>query len=313
MATEEPSVIAAASFAARIIARGGGISTDTGPPLMTAQVYFMHVSEEGEDALRMAGHQIQDVVSGAVGRMAERGGGYRGFDVERVGEFVRLQIYVDVRDAMGANVVNTAAEAVRPVAAEISGGEGLMAILTNAAEGRLTWASFSIPVSSLSRGGFTGAEAAERIVAGYRIAAADPSRAVTHNKGIMNGVTAIALATGNDTRGLEAAVHAYAARTGVYRPVSSFEVVDDRLEGRIEMPVPVATVGGAVSYHPVADMCLQLLGSPRATDLSRLAAAVGLAQNFAAVYALVTEGIQRGHMAKHAQRVAWKEHAAHSR
>lgn len=306
IATEEPSVIAAASYAGQIIARGGGIRTATADPLMTAQVYLANVSESGEAALRSSEREIRASVAGTLERMEARGGGYRGFDVTRFEEFVRLQIHVDVRDAMGANVLNTAAEALRPVACRISGGRGIMAILSNAAEARRTTASFDIPVSLLGRGGYGGGQAAERVATGSRIAALDPTRAVTQNKGIMNGISGLALATGNDTRGLEAAVHAYAARDGVYRPLSAFEVRGDRLTGRLELPVPLATVGGAVSFHPVAEICLKLLGSPKATELARIAAALGLAQNFAAVYALVTEGIQRGHMSKHAQRVAWR-------
>ena len=311
IATEEPSVIAAASYAAQILARGGGITTESLPPVMTAQVYLDDVDASGEAALRDAEEDIKAEIAGPLRGMVERGGGYRGFDVTRMEEFVRLQIHVDVRDAMGANILNTAAETVRPLAAEISGGRGVMAILTNASDARRTSASFSIPVAALGRGGYTGEEAAQRLVAGGRIAEVDPSRAVTHNKGVMNGVTGLALATGNDTRGLEAAVHSYAARSGVYRPVSRFEIHTDqpngdRLCGHLELPLPLATVGGAVSFHPVAQMCLRLLGSPNATQLARIAAALGLAQNFAAVYALVTEGIQRGHMSKHAQRVAWR-------
>lgn len=306
LATEEPSVIAAASYAARIIARGGGFVTESEPPVMTAQVYLTGVSPEGETALDRSEDAIRDAVSGVLKGMESRGGGYRGFDVARLSEFVRVQLYVDVRDAMGANLLNTAAETLRPVLSRISGGESVMAILSNAAQSRRARASFDVSVDLLARAGFEGLESAKRIEAGCRIAALDPSRAVTHNKGIMNGISGLALATGNDTRGLEAAVHSYAARTGVYCPLSSFEVRGDRLHGEIDLPLPLATVGGAVSFHPVAKLCLRLLGSPRATELARIAAALGLAQNFAAIYALVTEGIQRGHMAKHANRVAWQ-------
>jgi hydroxymethylglutaryl-CoA reductase len=306
LATEEPSVIAAASFGARLIARSGGFVTEAEPPIMTTQVYLSDVSVSGEEELRRNESTIRCAVSDLLRGMEARGGGYRGFDVSRLSEVVRVQLYVDVRDAMGANLLNTVAEAIRPLLAEISGGTSVMAILTNSAESRRAGASFSIPVDILARGGFSGREAADRIVTGYRIAALDPSRAVTHNKGIMNGVSGLALATGNDTRGLEAAVHSYACSSGTYRPLSKFEVEAGRLNGSIQLPVPLATVGGAVSFHPVAKLCLRLLGSPKATDLARIAAALGLAQNFAAVYALVTEGIQKGHMSKHANRVAWK-------
>ncbi|TFH04766.1 MAG: hypothetical protein E4H09_03135 [Spirochaetales bacterium] len=228
-------------------------------------------------------------------------------DVVRLQEtgLVRLQFHVDVQDAMGANLVNSVAEAIRPVAEQISGGQCLMAILSNASDGRIVTAAFTMPVERLSRGGFTGEQVAKRIVAASDLAQEDDSRAVTHNKGIMNGITALALATGNDTRALEAGMHRFASRTGKYRGLSRFALRNGNLEGTLVAPIAMGTLGGAMGIHPASRLALRLLGDPTATELSRIAAAVGLGQNLAALFALVSEGIQHGHMGLHANRLAW--------
>ena len=308
LATEEPSVVAAASFAAGIISRSGGATTWADAPVMTAQIVLENAAPNAPDLIVSDAARIEQILEPVLAGMTRRGGGFRGVEAVRlVGtDLVRVHVHVDVRDAMGANILNTAAERLRKPLERLTGGTVLMAILTNASDRRLAGAEIRLPVSRLGRAERSGPEMARRIVLANRFADEDVPRAVTHNKGIMNGVTAIAIATANDSRALEAAVHAYAARDGRYRVLTEYEVVDDELVGKIRLPIPLATVGGATGFHPGASLALKLLGSPDAEGLSRIAAAVGLAQNFAALSALVGEGIQSGHMRLHAERVAWK-------
>ncbi|NBB90932.1 MAG: hydroxymethylglutaryl-CoA reductase, degradative [Spirochaetes bacterium] len=312
LATEEPSVIAAASFAAGLIARAGGFASRADDPVMTAQVFLEPRVDRHERAEYLAAEleaerpQLEAVAHRVLKRMAERGGGFRDLRIAPIDRLVKIEIDADVRDAMGANLLNTLAEQVKEDAARLSGAGALMAVLTNAARSRRAQASFAVPVAKLARAGLPGSEVARRIVAATEAANADADRAVTHNKGVMNGISSLALATANDTRAIEAAAHAWAARDGVYRSLTSFSVDGENLRGFIDLPLAFATVGGAVSFHPYAERALALLGRPNAPTLSRIAAAVGLAQNFAAVYALVSEGIQHGHMRLHATRVAYK-------
>jgi hydroxymethylglutaryl-CoA reductase len=220
-----------------------------------------------------------------------------------------VDIVIDVRDALGANRLNTAAEAARPLLERLSGGRALMAILTNAATERLAGAMFSIPVERLAPGlptGMSAAEAARRVAAASAVAQEDPSRAVTHNKGIMNGIGSLAMATMNDARAVEAAAHFWASRDGHYRGLSRFTTNGLTLKGVIELPVALGAVGGSVDLHPAGRASLRILGNPDAGRLARIAASLGLAQNFAAVLALVTHGIQKGHMKYHAARLAWQ-------
>jgi len=228
-----------------------------------------------------------------------------------------VSLKVDVRDAMGANALNTAAESLRPELERLCGGEAVMCILSNAARDRLAGARFTLPVSRLSAlgpEGMGGEEVARRIVLASRIAEEEPERAITHNKGIMNGISAVVLATLNDTRAVEAAAHSWAARSGRYRPLSRYWFLEaseapesgPALEGEIELPLAVGSLGGAVGFHPASRLALRVLGLPDARRLARIMAAVGLAQNFAAVLALVTGGIQRGHMKLHAARLAYQ-------
>ncbi len=308
LATEEPSVIAAAAFAAGIVAMGGGFETRASDPVMTAQIYLRAVPAGREVEISRQEDAISRAVKPVLARMEARGGGLRGISVIRLPEsgFVRVHLHIDVRDAMGANVLNSAAEAARTTLEQISGGRVIMAILSNGAEERTTEARFRIPVRLLARGRFTGEEVAAGITEAWAIADEDPARAVTHNKGIMNGISALALATANDTRGIEAAAHAFAARTGRYRSLSQFTLAGDMLAGSILAPLPFGTVGGAVNFHPGARAALKVLGNPDAQTLSRIAASLGLAQNLAALSALVSEGIQQGHMRLHARRIAFE-------
>jgi len=310
MAVEEPSVIAAAAFAARLVRAAGGFRTWATDPVMRAQVFLEGVTAEGERRLGGCEPRVKEHLAAHLASLEKRGGGYRGVQVARLpgNGVVRVDILVDVRDAMGANRLNTAAELARPILEETSGGRALMAILTNEARDRLAGAECRLPFSRLERGlpaGMDGRECARRIAAAADVAREDPSRAVTHNKGIMNGITAVALATMNDTRAVEAAAHAWAARGGRYAGLSEWSIAGEELVGRLELPLALASAGGSVDFHPAARASFRILGFPGGTRLSRIAAAVGLAQNLAALRALVTYGIQKGHMRKHAARLAW--------
>jgi hydroxymethylglutaryl-CoA reductase len=311
MAVEEPSVIAAASFAAWLVRQDGGFTTWASPPLMTAQVFLEGVTEEGQRKLAACGELVRSTLASVLSSLELRGGGFRELRVTRLpaSGTVRADLVIDVRDAMGANRLNTAAERVRPILEKESGGRALMAILTNAARERLAGARFTIRVDRLGirlPAGMEGSEAARRVARASALAQEDPSRAVTHNKGIMNGISSLALATMNDTRAVEAAAHAWAARGGQYRGLSTFTVEGDALSGELELPLAFATAGGSVDFHPAARASLAVLGTPDAPRLARIAAALGLAQNLAALLALVTTGIQEGHMRYHAARIAYR-------
>ena len=318
MATEEPSVIAAATFAARILRHGDGLVTWADEPVMSVQLFLEDVSAGGESRLRREQNRIGALADRALPGMKARGGGFRGMELNRLREsgILAAELMIDVRDAMGANALNTAAESVRAEAERLSGGRAVMCILSNAARNRRAGARFTLPVSQLSPlgpEGMGGAEVARRIVLACRIAAEDEQRAVTHNKGIMNGISAVVLATMNDTRAVEAAAHAWAARSGRCQPLSRYSLEggsaerpgEQALKGEIELPLAVGSLGGSVGFHPASRLALKILGSPDAPRLARIMAAVGLAQNFAALLALVTGGIQRGHMKLHAARLAY--------
>ncbi len=307
MATEEPSVIAAATHAARLVRSGGGFATSGGLPLATVQV-FVDAAADGADGVRAAEPEIREQVDAAVPTLVARGGGYRGLRVSPLAEdrVLKIEVDLDARDAMGANKVNTAGEALRPLLERTAGGTVLMSIVTNASRHNVCTARFSCPEWRLARSGRSGADMAERVVRATAVAAGDPDRAVTHNKGIMNGVSAVALATGNDTRAVEAAAHLHACRSGRYGPLSSFRREDGELVGELAVPIPLGSVGGAASVHPGARFALQVLGNPGARTLARIACSVGLAQNLAALMALVGEGIQRGHLRLHARRLAFQ-------
>ncbi len=307
LAVEEPSVVAAATYAGRLLRACGGIETWAGEPVMTAQVFLEGAREGAEESLQSARQEIAALVASALPSLQARGGGLRGVAMLRLPRtgLLRVHLDIDVRDAMGANILDTAAEAVRPRLEALSGGRALLCVLSNAARGRVAGARFSLRVADLAAGDRPGVEVADRIALASAAAQEDPDRAVTHNKGIMNAVAGLALATGNDTRAVEAAAHAWAARDGAYRGLSVYSREGDRLEGRLEMPLPLATVGGGVSINPAARLALKLLGSPDGCGLARIGVAVGLAQNLAALRALVCEGIQQGHMRHHALRLAW--------
>jgi hydroxymethylglutaryl-CoA reductase len=301
MAIEEPSVIAAASNAARIAREGGGFTTRAKSRLMIAQVHLLGVLDPDAAVrdLLAARHELIQQAEPEDSRLRERGGGTRDLEVRVVetglGPAVVVHLLVDPVDAMGANAVNTRAERLAPLLEQRTGGRARLRILSNLADRSMVVAEARFPRHALG-----GEEIVDAILEAQVLAEADPYRAATHNKGAMNGVDAVLVATGNDWRAVEAGAHAFAARKGTYGPLTSYE--KDRkgdLLGRFALPMQVGTVGGATKAHPVAGLCLRILGVERAEDLARIVAAVGLAQNLAALRALVTEGIQAGHMRLH--------------
>jgi hydroxymethylglutaryl-CoA reductase len=304
MAIEEPSVVAAASHAAKRVRAGGGFFATAAEPLMTAQIEVHDVADPAAAvrALGEARAELLAMAARAVPGIVDRGGGPREIEVRDLGEgFVVTQVLVDVCDAMGANMLNTVAEALGDRVAAIARGTLGLRILSNFCDRRVTRVTARVPVADFACERAGGAEAAAGVVSASRFAELDPYRAVTHNKGIMNGVDAVVLATGNDWRAVESAAHAYAARSGRYGPLATWRLAEGGavLEGCLEMPLALGTVGGALRAHPGARLALDLLGVTDAAELSMVAAAAGLATNLAALRALATEGIQRGHMALH--------------
>jgi len=311
MAIEEPSVVAAASFAARLVREAGGFFAEADPSLMIGQVQLLGIQDltAACERLQAATGRILALANSVHPNMLKRGGGARKLEFRPLpdtpcGPMLVVHIIVDVGDAMGANAINSIAETVAPLLEEISGGEARLRILSNLADQRLARATARIPFHILETEKFSGEQVARRIEEAWAFAYADPYRAATHNKGIMNGIDAVALATGQDWRGIEAGAHAYAARDGQYRPLSEWRVHNGALVGTIELPLAVGTVGGNLECNPRANFGLRLLRARSARDLAAVMAAVGLAQNLAAVRALATDGIQRGHMALHARGLA---------
>jgi len=304
MATEESSVIAAVSNGARACRELGGVFTEADDPCMIAQVQITGLAD-----LAAAKAKVESLAS-EIGKLCDAcdpmlvklGGGFRDLEVRICGPFLVVHLIVDVRDAMGANAVNTMAEALAPKLEGWTGGKVGLRILSNLADRRL------VRARAVWRAEEIGEDMVRGIVSAYEFAAHDPYRAATHNKGIMNGISAVALATGNDTRALEAGAHAFAStkgNAGGYGPLSRYGVTDDGdLWGEIELPMAVGIVGGATRAHPTAQKALKIMGITRGERLGRITAAVGLIQNFSALRALAGEGIQRGHMGLHARNVA---------
>ncbi len=337
MVIEEPSVVAAVSYAARLARSGGGFYAGSTRPVMIAQIQLLDVPDA--DAARAAileGKAALLAKANTSPTIARLGGGpvdieVRALDDTPAGPMLIVHLLFDVRDAMGANAVNTAAETIAPDLERLSGGRSLLRILSNLTDQRRAWAEVLISAAAFTTDDFAGEEVIEGIAQANAFAVADPYRAATHNKGIFNGIDAVAIATGNDWRAIEAGGHAYAAASGRYRALTDWRVVTSVKElaeaggtesvfargeaawpegagpwlyGRIELPLSVGIVGGATRAHPVAQISLRILGVRQATELSEIMAAVGLAQNLAALRALVTDGIQRGHMALHARQLA---------
>lgn len=312
MAIEEPSVVAGASFMARLARAGGGFIAHTTPPEMIGQMQVLEVAEPRSARMALI-EQKENLLAEAAEIdpvLKDLGGGPRDIEVRLIedspiGAFLVIHLIYDVRDAMGANAVNTACERLAPAVEAITGGRVHLRILSNLADRRLGRAQCTIPVEQLAFGEYTAEEVRDGIIAAWAFAAADPYRAATHNKGIMNGVDAVVIATGNDWRAIEAGAHAYAARGGRYTSLSTWGVDDQgNLVGTLEMPMAVGVVGGATKVHPTARAALALMGVTSASELAEIIVSVGLAQNLAALRALATEGIQRGHMSLHARQVA---------
>lgn len=315
MAVEEPSVIAAASSAAKLFGQHGGFHTAISNRMMIGQVILQAVPQPdaAKQTILEREEELLEIANGAHPSIVRRGGGARSIDVrlfpadevEGIPAFLIVHFHVETLEAMGANILNTMMEAVQPSLEDWSGGTALMGILSNYATECLATATARVPAAALAKGDLSGEEVRDRIVAAWQVAHVDPYRAVTHNKGIMNGIDAVVLASGNDWRAIAAGAHAYAARDGQYRSLSRWSVAENGdLVGTLTLPLPVGAVGGSISFHPGAKMTHSLLHKPDAQTLESIIVSVGLAQNFAAVRALVTEGIQRGHMGLHSRSLA---------
>ena len=312
MVIEEPSVVAGASFAAKLARAGGGFQAITTAPEMIGQLQVLDVADPASARfdLLAARDELLALANESDPVIVSLGGGARDLEVRVLeqtpaGPMLVVHLIFDCRDAMGANTVNTACETLAPRVEQITGGRVGLRILSNLADRRLARARCTVPVETLAFGDFSGEQVAQGIVEAWAFAAADPYRAATHNKGIMNGVDAVVVATGNDWRAVEAGAHAYAARSGRYTSLSTWaRDAEGNLAGTLEMPLAVGIVGGATRVHPTARVALKILGVQTARELAEIIVSVGLAQNLAALRALATEGIQRGHMRLHARQVA---------
>src|SRR5215212_8678643 len=312
MTLEEPSVVAGASFMAKLARAGGGFTDTTTDPLMIGQMQVINVTNLEEAKLKLYEKKAELLAEAdSIDPILKKfGGGARDLDVRiiadsPIGGFLVVHLIYDVRDAMGANAVNTACERLAPRIEGITGGKVHLRILSNLADRRIARARCSIPLKELAFDDFSGEEVRDGIIAAYAFAAVDPYRAATHNKGIMNGVDSVVIATGNDWRAIEAGAHAYAARSGKYTSLSTWNKdANGNLVGTLEMPMAVGIVGGATKVHPAAQAGVKLMGVKTAGELAEIIVSVGLAQNMAALRALATEGIQRGHMSLHARQVA---------
>jgi len=306
MAIEEPSVVAAASNAAKMARGTGGFTATSTEPVMISQIQLVRCPspKDSEKAILSARNEILEKANQQDPMLVSMGGGAKDLRVRvlpsQVGTLVVVELFVDCRDAMGANVVNTMAEAVAPMLEKISKGQARLRIISNLADRRVARATTTVSKEALG-----GEDVVDGIVEAYAFAAADPYRCATHNKGVMNGVTAVCLATGNDTRAIEAGAHAYAARSGHYSPLTTWKKDSKgNLVGTIEIPTAVGIIGGVTAVHPMAKISLKILGVKTARELGEVMAAVGLAQNMAALRALAAEGIQKGHMLLHARNIA---------
>ena len=308
MVTEEPSVIAAASYAAGLIKRSGGFQTQVHKRQMIGQVALYDVSnkEKASQAITEAKEDLLQLANQAYPSIVKRGGGARDLWTEVKADFLICYLSVDPKEAMGANMLNTMLEALVDPLEDLSGGRGLMAILSNLATDALVTARCNIDYRFLSRDPKEAAEIAQKIALASQLAAVDPYRAATHNKGIFNGIDAVVLATGNDWRAIEAGGHTYASRTGQAQGLSNWMNHPEQqvLEGQLTLPMPIATKGGSIGLNPSVQVAHELLGNPDAQTLARIIVSVGLAQNFAALKALVSTGIQHGHMKLQAKSLA---------
>jgi hydroxymethylglutaryl-CoA reductase len=312
MAVEEPSVLAAVSHAAKLIRAGGGFHTESTDPIMIGQIQILDVPDMAAamTAVQANKHTLMAVANECNPSIIRRGGGacdieVRPFPDTPVGPMLVIHLLYDTRDAMGANAINTAVETIAPLVAELTKGRTNLRILSNLTDRRLSTARCTVPAAELACYGLPGSDVARLIEEANAFALVDPYRAATHNKGIMNGIDAVCIATGNDWRAIEAGAHAYAARNGRYAALTDWRVDENGdLYGSVTLPLAVGIVGGATKVHPTAKVALKILAIESAAELAQIMAAVGLAQNLAAIKALATTGIQKGHMRLHARQVA---------
>lgn len=312
MVVEEPSIVAGASYAARLTRAGGGFQTSSTAPLMIGQVQLVNIAapEGARHTILARKAELLARANAQSTSLIHLGGGAKDVEVHSyadspIGPMLVVHLVIDCRDAMGANAINSMCEAVAPLLEEMTGGRAYLRILSNLSDRRLSRARVVIPPAALARDGLSGEEVIEGILSAYAFAAVDPHRATTHNKGIMNGIDPVIIATGNDWRAIEAGAHAYAARSGRYTSLSTWERdAEGNLVGTLEMPLAVGIVGGATRVHPAAKAALKLLDVQSASELAEICVCAGLASNLAALRALACEGIQRGHMGLHARQIA---------
>ncbi len=312
MVVEEPSVIAAVSFMAKLAQFSGGFKAWMSSQEMIGQVQLLDLAniDTAQSLIETHKTDLLQQASALNPGLTRHGGGIRDLEVRRIqespiGAFLVVHLVLDVADAMGANMVNTAVESLAPLLEELTGGRAHLCILSNLSDRRLASAEVCLPTEVLAFEGYSGDEVRDGVIEAWAFAEADPYRAATHNKGIMNGVDAVLLATGNDWRAVEAGAHAFAARDGRYTSLSTWsKTADGSLKGSLTLPLAIGIVGGATRVHPAVKTNLKLMGIQRVSDLGEIIAAVGLAQNLAALRALATEGIQKGHMSLHARQVA---------
>lgn len=311
MAVEETSVVAAASNSAKLIRENGFLVTSSTPAIMEGQIQIVNIPdlEKACAAIDEAKDRLLRLANKHDPMLVSLGGGVKDIYHRKLetqsGPMLIVHIAVDVIDAMGANAVNTMSEALGPVLCEMTGGDTICQIISNLCDKSLVSARFEVNVGCVAKAGYSGKEVAERIVKAYHFADADPYRAATHNKGVMNGIDAVLIATGNDWRAVEAAAHAFAAKSGRYRPLTSYRLDGDKLIGEIEIPLAVGLVGGVTKLHTGVEILFKLMGVSSRRELAEIIAAAGLVQNFSAIRTLATEGIQQGHMSLHARNVAY--------
>lgn len=315
MAIEEPSVVASCSFMAKLVRAGGGFRAGSTRRVMIGQIQVIGCSDfrAAQNAVLAAKAELLAAANAIAPNMVKRGGGALDIETRILNDnplsaystMLILHVLIDTQDAMGANSINTMVEGIAPRVEELTGGRVHLRILSNFTDNCMAWATCKVPAHVLKTAEFSGEEVVDGIVKAYEFAASDVYRAVTNNKGVMNGIDAVVIATGNDWRAIEAGSHAWAARSGQYGPMAEWSKdAEGNLVGRIELPMPVGIVGGSIQMHPMARVALKFLRVRTARELAEVTVAVGLAQNLAALRALATVGIQRGHMALHARSVA---------